>query len=518
MKVLLVGSEVAPLIKIGGLGDVMGSLPKALSSIGVNIDVITPFYPSIDAKHRLYKTCVLQVPFGNSFQEVSVYKTILPNSSVDVYLLRNDYFFGSLYHEAFRNNVEETQIFTFFDKSVVEFLKSQLNTYDLVHCNDWHTGLITHFLEDEFNFSRPATLFTIHNASYQGKGNESLIQSAGINPLNHPLFAWDMSNGDINFVIQGISSSDYVNTVSPSYAQELLMPEYGEELSDILLARSGRFTGILNGVDYDAFPRKYEVYNAPEAKKLAKANLYRRLNIADSLDSWLNRPLFSYIGRLDPGQKGLDLLEKLHLEYQVNKDSKDSPFFVLLGKGDIYWEEKFMQIASKYDNHIIDQTDKGVVGVSNVSNSSDSSFISSPNSVKKSSGSNLSVFIGFDEELAQEIYAGSDFILVPSKYEPCGLIQMIAMHYGTLPIVRKTGGLKDTVVNGVNGFVFERYDIDSLNKCVKRALNAYNDKHIMELMIRNAMLEDFSWSKSAAEYKKLYEKIILMRNVRVSLK
>ncbi len=486
MKILLVGSEVAPIIKIGGLGDVMGALPKALSKIGVNCDVIVPFFPvaiSNVSSTSLYKSRELNVPFGGANYPVDVFKTKLPDSDVDVFLLKNDEFFGGGGVAAFDNNISETEMFMFFNRSVAEFVKSQFNTYDLVHCNDWHTGVLTHILKDELDMTRPATLFTVHNVVYQGVGDLSSIESVGLNLLEHPLIEWDISDGDVNMMLQGITSSDFISTVSPSYAKELLSDEFGGGFNDIFTARQGRLVGILNGIDYTSLHRNFDIHDVSEGKLAARMKLYDKLEVKMPLDAWLKKPLFSYIGRIDPGQKGLDLLEGLF----ANPEFADSATFVLLGVGDFGWEEKFKKLGQELSNFY-------------------------PNII-------------FDEKLALEIYAGSDFLLVPSKYEPCGLIQMMAMYYGTLPIVRGVGGLKDSVKDGVTGFVFDEYSIEAFVGCVRRALEVYGGtedtagtvgnkvKSRFNLMAQNAMREDFSWDKSAIEYKKLYEKVIKIRQL-----
>jgi starch synthase len=471
MKVLLAASEVAPIIKLGGLGDVVGSLPRALQDQGVNIDVIVPFYPIADVSEvRLYKSLELNVPFDGEVHSVGVFKTQLPDSNVDVFLLRNSRFFSKGGEQAFANDMSETEMFMFFNRAVTEFIKSQFNTYDLVHCNDWHTGLITHLLRDELEDTRPATLFTIHNIMYQGTGDTGLVDSVGFIPGQHPLVDWDIEDGDINMMLQGITSSDYINTVSPTYAREILSEKYGGGFSGILRNRHGRLSGILNGVGYEDLPRNYDVDGFEEGKLDAKRKLFEKLGIGAGLD----RPVFSFVGRLDPGQKGLELLEGL-----IEEVPEDSAEFVVLGKGSFEWEERFKKVAGRKRN--------------------------------------VSVNIVFDVDLARLLYAGSDFLLVPSRYEPCGLIQMMAMWYGTLPVVHGVGGLRDSVGDGVTGFVFDSYSLPCFREAFDRALGVYENKGRLNTMIKNAMLEDFSWEKSAAEYKKLYERVVNMRGVHNSL-
>ena len=463
MKVLIAASEVAPIVKLGGLGDVIGSLPKALEKVGVNADVVVPFFDNAKLDGRdVYKSLDLNIPFGGENNQVEVYKTKLPGTNVDVFLLKNYKYFSKGGREAFANNISETEMFTFFDMAVVEYVKSEFNTYDLVHCNDWHTGLITHLLNDELGLERPATLFTIHNLLYQGKGGVDLVKDVGIYPGEHRLIDWDVSDGDLNLILQGITSSDYVNAVSPTYAREIVTQEFGKELSEVIKGREGRLTGILNGIDYSQFPRNYDSGNYTSAKKSYKEDIQKELKLEN-----FRKPMFAFISRLDANQKGLDILIKI-----VPEIVKNGGQFVLLGTGDKEWEANFAKLNEK----------EGLEG-------------------------NVSVNIKFDVELANQIYAASDFLLVPSKYEPCGLIQMIGMWYGSLPIVHEVGGLKDSVTDGVNGFSFDTYSSGRLLSAVQRAFKVYGT-HLMDSMIENAMKTDFSWDKSALEYKILYEKVV----------
>ena len=463
MKVLIAASEVAPIVKLGGLGDVIGSLPKALEKVGVNADVVVPFFDNAKLEDRdVYKSLDLNIPFGGENNQVEVYKTKLPGTNVDVFLLKNYKYFSKGGREAFANNISETEMFTFFDMAVVEYVKSEFNTYDLVHCNDWHTGLITHLLNDELGLERPATLFTIHNLLYQGKGGVDLVKDVGIYPGEHRLIDWDVSDGDLNLILQGITSSDYVNAVSPTYAREIVTQEFGKELSEVIKGREGRLTGILNGIDYSQFPRNYDSGNYASAKKSYKEDIQKELKLEN-----FRKPTFAFISRLDANQKGLDILIKI-----VPEIVKNGGQFVLLGTGDKEWEANFAKLNEK----------EGLEG-------------------------NVSVNIKFDVELANQIYAASDFLLVPSKYEPCGLIQMIGMWYGSLPIVHEVGGLKDSVTDGVNGFSFDTYSSGRLLSAVQRAFKVYGT-HLMDSMIENAMKTDFSWDKSALEYKILYEKVV----------
>ncbi len=459
MKILLVASEVAPIVKIGGLGDVIGSLPKALEKIGVNADVIVPFYPKAKTeKLKVYKGLEIAVPFDNATHMVEVHNTKLPGSNVDVLMLKNAEYFASAKNE--------TEVFTFFDKAVVEYIKSQYNTYDLVHCHDWHTGLITHLLQEELHAERPATLFTVHNLFYPGTGDPALVRKVGISPGTHPLIDYDIGDGDINLVYQGITSSDYVSTVSESYAEEIKTEEFGSYMAEILQSRKDVLKGILNGIDYSVFKRDFDKSDWKEKKDEHKKELQKEMGLEVS-----DKPVFSFVSRLDPGQKGLDIL---YVSIPHILDSGGQ--FVLLGTGAKEWEEKFTQMAEE----------------------------------KKYQG-DLSINIKFSGELANKIYSGSNFFFVPSRYEPCGLTQMLSMYYGTPPIVRKVGGLKDTVRDGENGFVFDEYSSVQLNKAIDRSFRIYEDKEGYKKMVEIALDTDFSWDKSAKKYVQLYEEIINSR-------
>lgn len=465
MKVLIAAAEVAPIIKIGGLGDVIGALPKALEKISVNADVIIPFFPNAKTDGlQLFKSFDLHVPFADKTNTVEVFKTKLPDSNVDLYLLKNAEYFVTGGSNFFANNVTETQMFAFFNKAVGDYVKYALNTYDVVHCNDWHTGLVTAFLKEELGNERPKTLFTIHNLNYQGIGDPALLRDTGIIPGTHPLIDWDLSDGDLNMMQQGITSSDYINTVSPSYAEEILTKDFGVNFDDILKSREGRLSGILNGIDYSAHPVDFTSETSLERKKEHRKSLFKKLKIDPRYEDF---PTFTFIGRIDAFQKGLDILTE-----SVSDIAKEDAVFILLGTGDKKWEEKLTEVSK----------DEALAG-------------------------KFSCNIMFDIDLANLMYAASDFLVVPSRYEPCGLIQMIAMRYGTLPIVNNVGGLKDTVEHGKTGFVFNSYSSEALTESMKEALSIYGTPKMQE-MIKNAMEKDFSWTKSAVEYKKLYEKML----------
>jgi starch synthase len=465
LKVLLCASEVAPVIKLGGLGDVLGSLPKSLEKLGVDADVVVPFFSSAKVVGlKIYKSLELSVPFGDSTYQVEVWATKLPASNVDLYLLKNDVFFGSVGKSAFLGNLSETQAFSFFSRCVAELIKGRFNTYDVIHCNDWHTGLVTHLLQDELGISRPATIMTIHNISYQGLGDVAVAREVGLDPAVHKTISWDISDGDLNLLMQGIMACDFITTVSPSYVTELLALDDGSQIQDVLISRQDRFLGILNGLDYASFPRTITKENWQPQKQSDKGELLKELTLTEN-----DAPIFSMVSRLDPNQKGLDILSEV-VPYIVQNGGK----FVLLGSGDKAWEEKFRQLQTK-------------LGLQNVS-----------------------ITTAFDAELAGRIYKGSDFFLIPSKFEPCGLTQMIAMWYGAVPVAHATGGLKDTIKHGKTGFLFTEYSAEAFKTCLTKCFNVYKSPAHFAI-VEACLSQDFSFDKSAQSYKELYDKAVQIR-------
>ncbi len=470
LKVLVCASEVAPVIKIGGLGDVVGSLPKALEKIGVDSDVVVPFFPTAKVQNlSTYKSRVLEVAYGSRLYEVEVWATRLPFSSVDLYLLKNDFFFSAGGKDAFLDTPSETRVFAFFSKCVCELVKSRFNTYDVVHCNDWHTGLIPRLLSDELKLSRPATIMTIHNISYQGVSEPFMLFDLGLKPELHKTIQWDISDGDLNLLMQGIMSADFINTVSPSYAEELVMGADSSQVGQVIVARKDRLIGILNGLDYQAFPREFAVTNWQQEKQKSKDLLRGELGISVDRD----RPVFSMISRLDPNQKGLDILHGV-----VPDIAELGGDFILLGSGDKSWETKFAELESR---------------------------INSQHNRKA-----VSVLTRFDPELANRIYQGSDFFLIPSRFEPCGLTQMIAMWYGTVPVAHAVGGLKDTIKHGKTGFLFNDYSSPAFLASIKKCFNIYKSPFHFAI-VEECLKQDFSFDKSAKLYKELYEKAVQIR-------
>lgn len=480
MKVLYCVSECAPIIKVGGLGDVAGSLPKALQKLGVEISIVVPAYEEILTRINTNKDTKRHESFGVGFggkeEKVVIWQTILPDSKVPVYLLENETYLSKDGHQAFAGTEKEIERFAFFSKSIATLIthNSKLITQpDLLHLNDWHTSLIPLLLPSKI-YHLPS-IMTIHNLSYQGIAPLDFLEKLGLKPESCDVLRWDAQNRDIDILMEGIIHATMVNTVSPAYAKEIMTPEFGWGIEEVLKGKEGRVMGILNGIDYEVWnPEtdrsisiKYNVLSIKYGKTENKKVLQKELGWA--VDEKI--PLLAFIGRLEPKQKGLDILYEALEKLLPQKNFQ----FVLLGTGDPVWERQ-------WDNEVMKQFE------------------------------NFKFINRFDERLAHQIYAGADIILLPSKFEPCGLPQMIGMRYGTLPLVRKTGGLADTVVDGKIGFVFEEYSSGALTETIERAIKLSSNQELWSKMVENAMRQDFSWEASARKYLELYKEVIKLHN------
>ncbi len=481
-KVLFCAAEASPLAKVGGLADVVGSLPKALVKIGLDVRLILPYYAVIKGK---YKTKLvkkdLPISLDGQQQRFDLYQTTLPNSKVPVYLVKHKFFdypeiyFGTKKISLNKRLISDVERYTFFSKAVVEVMKALNWQIDIVHCHDWHTALVPTFI-DEYSvkyssFPNTKTLLTIHNLANQGLSHLDILDYAGLHHDLTPAVMEDYYDQDgqiLDLMKIGILSADHINTVSPSYAKEILTKQYGEHLEKYLLRRHKNLSGIVNGLDVDFFDpnkdkliyQKYNYKNFGIGKKVNKQKLQKALG----LDTNQHVPLFGLVTRLFK-QKGLDIL--LPAIEELLKKSKFQ--LVVLGSGQAEYEKALKNLQSKYPKTV-------------------------------------AVKIGFDARLAQKIYAASDFFLMPSFFEPCGLGQMIAMRYGSIPIVRATGGLKDTVTSQ-SGLVFKKYSQSELERMMKKALRLYSAPKILNGMVKHDMQLDFSWKKSALAYQKLYKKL-----------
>jgi len=471
LKILMLAAECAPIAKVGGLGDVVGALPKELEKIGLDVRIILPFYGLIDRKKYPARLIKKQLAISGR-ERINLYVTKLPGSSVSVYLLEHRLFAGKYIYRhnpaAGRNkNLQDGKKFSFYCRASLVTAKYLGFQPDVIHIHDWHAAPTLGYLKSDYRhdpfYSKTKTLYTIHNLANQGKVGPKIIGVSKLDP-ELPVIKVDLKDGDINFMVQGILGADLINTVSPTYAKEILSHYQGAGLERILKRKRSKLSGIINGIDTIVFNPEKDRYISQRysAKKLFKKKLNKLILQKElKLEVDPDIPLVGLISRL-VWQKGLDL---------VNNKLMSLPCqFVFLGTGSRLIEKRLLKLAKKYPK-------------------------------------SFSVIIGFDPILAQKIYAGSDLFLMPSRFEPCGLGQLIAMRYGTIPLVRSTGGLADTV-NSQLGFSFNKYDTAELYATLKKALNIYNTKPKKWLKMQNiGMKKDLSWKYPAREYFKIYMKL-----------
>lgn len=479
MKILFASFEVAPYMKVGGLADVMGSLPKHLEDLGCEIAIFAPCIGSINLeKYKItdVPNSKLKIHFGIAEYVFTLKMGIIPNTNVKIYFIDNKKYF-SCFDKVYPANIDnryEQERFITFSKATLEYARKLNFKPDVIHCNDWHTAMIpaymaTTYKNDDF-FKETKTVFSIHNLAYQGKFHDDILDFAGIDKSQ----AYHSDGLEhFNFVIWlkgAINYSDKIIAVSPKYANEILTSEYGEGLDWTLNQNRHKLLGILNGIDYDEFSpetdkfiaKKYSVKN-PDNKLECKKALLKEFGLPFVED----RPLIGIVSRLVE-QKGFDLF--YHIENVLKNLYAD---FVILGTGDRKYEEYFKRLSS--------------------------------------TSKNIRAIIDYKADLGNRIYAGSDMFLMPSRFEPCGLSQLIALKYGTIPIVRATGGLDDTIVgyplDNSNGFKFWRYEPMDMVEAIQCAINVYQDKYTWGAMINSAMNYDYSWTKSAGKYFELYKEL-----------
>jgi starch synthase len=473
MKVLYVASEAYPFAKSGGLGDVAGSLPQALSSKGISVKVIIPLYGQIGDEWRSKMTFVrsYQVDLGWRTLYAGLFE--LKMGKVTYYFIDNEYYFK---REGVYGYFDDGERFAYFSRAVVTALPMLEWKPDLVHVNDWQTGLVPVYLKDMSDryeeFKEIKTLFTIHNIEYQGRFSPGMLED--VCGLSKKWFTDGTLEymGDLSIMKGAILLSDYVNTVSPTYAEELKYPFYANGLDGVLSSVSDRFCGILNGIDtekYDpaADDRLPVSYNHEDmtGKAKNKADFQRIFNLREEPET----PMIVCIARL-VAHKGMDLVLS-----KMDEIMGCGVQFAVLGTGDYKYEQFFRICENRYPER-------------------------------------FSANITFSDDIARRLYAAGDIFLMPSQKEPCGLSQMISMRYGTLPLVRETGGLKDTVKpypgEYSNGFAFYNYNAEDMLHVIREAVNTYhNQKEGWRAMMIRAMTEDFGWGKSALEYRRLYAKI-----------
>jgi starch synthase len=492
LRILVMASEVAPFAKTGGLADVAGALPRSLAALGHDVRVMMPKYRGAEAHATDSRIVVptIRVPLGDRAAEGALIEAHGP-SGVPVYLLEHEHYYNrdSLYGTADGDYWDNCERFVFFCRAALEGL-TQLDAArpgvrwqpQLIHANDWQTGLVPVYLRTLYRdhplLGSLASVFTIHNLAYQGVFWHYDMPMTGL--------GWDLFTpagiefyGKLNFLKGALIFSDLLTTVSRTYAREIRTGAFGNGLEGVLEERSGDLHGVVNGIDYEVWnPQKDSAiahpYSAedPEPKAICRETLRRELGLEDAAG-----PLIGVVTRLAE-QKGMDLV----LEALPGLLAEGCQL-VALGSGDARVEEAFRAAAAAHPGQV-------------------------------------AVRVGYDDDLARRIYAGTDAFLMPSRYEPCGLGQLIALRYGGIPIVRRTGGLADTVAEfdparrTGTGFLFDPFTPDALLGAVRRAASTYRQPTVWKALVRNAMAEDFSWDASAREYVTLYRKALKARSAR----
>ena len=475
MRVLFVASEASPFIKSGGLGDVAGALPKALAQKNVDVRVVIPKYKELnwEVKDKLRFVKWFNVRVGWRDEFCGVWECFY--NGVTYYVLDNERYFN---RDGLYGFYDDAERFAFFDRAVLDMLRQVDWQPDLIHCNDWQTGMLPVLLKFQYKkydnfYWNMKCVYSIHNIAFQGVFDPNILPE---------LFGFDLELYDntclkfdegVSFMKGGLYYSDIITTVSNSYAGEIQTPEYGHRLDGVLRDRSYVLRGIVNGIDYDEFNpktdrriiRNYDV-NTFTSKAINKIALQKELGL--KVDESI--PMIAMVTRLT-SQKGIDLLVNIS-----DKLLQENVQLVILGTGDKHYEDHFKWLDYAY-------------------------------------GDKVSANIRFDNTLANKIYASSDMFLMPSAFEPCGLGQLIALRYGSIPIVRETGGLKDTVnpyneyIGSGNGFGFKNYNSEELLNIIKYALWIYKDKKKLNNLVINAMNSDNSWGRSAQIYLDMYREL-----------
>lgn len=471
MKILFATSEALPFAMSGGLADVSGALPKALRRRLVGCRVVMPLYGTIRQELREKMTFVgsITVPVSWRRQYCGIFEAHI--DGVIYYLIDNEYYFK---RDMLYGHYDDAERYAFFSRAVLEILPYIDFKPDIIHCNDWQTAMLPVYLNEFYKadplYTDIKTVYTIHNIQYQGKyGMELYSDLLGLMPGRESLVEYD---GCLNMMKAAIQCADKVTTVSPTYSREILEPYYSHGLDNILKQFTYKLTGIVNGIDYDVYnpeidPMIFKNFTVDtlEDKAINKSELQKQVGLPVKADV----PLIGMVGRLVK-HKGLDLVKHV-FEELLQADLQ----FVILGSGEYEFESFFYEMAQKYPQKV-------------------------------------GLKIGFDATLAHRIYAGADIFLMPSQSEPCGLAQMVALRYGTVPIVRETGGLNDTITdsgdgNG-NGFTFKNYNAHEMENAVWRALAGYADADGWDTLRRRGMNCNNSWGASAGAYIGLYKELL----------
>ncbi|MBI4012870.1 MAG: glycogen synthase GlgA [Candidatus Rokubacteria bacterium] len=481
LRILCVASEVEPFAKTGGLADVTGALPRALEALGHDVRVILPRYRGVERAAGTLRPVLprVEVPIGGKIVEGAVLEG-RTGKAIPVYFLAQDAYYDrpALYTTPEGDYSDNCERFVFFCRAVLTALPQLDWMPQVIHAHDWQTGLVPVYLETLYRdvpaYRDVATVFTIHNLAYQGLFWHYDLPMTGL--------GWDLFTpagiefyGKMNLLKGGLVFADVLTTVSPTYANEIQTPEFGEGLEGVLRERSADLVGILNGIDYELWnpatdpdiPKRYGPDDL-DGKAACRAALREEMGLVEPSRP---APLVGVVGRL-ADQKGLDLVAAA-----VPSIVAAGGQFVLLGTGDERYEREFAELARAHPAAV-------------------------------------AVKIGFNAGLAHRIYAGSDLFLMPSRYEPCGLGQLISLRYGTIPIVRRTGGLADTIrewdgaAGSGTGFLFDAHTPEACRAAVRRALEAYGQPAAWSRLVRNGMAEDFSWEASAEKYVGCYRKAL----------
>lgn len=478
MKIAFAASECFPYVKTGGLGDIIGSLPKAINEEGCEVKLFLPLYGGIKTdEHKLnlleeYRN--IPVTLGLKDLEFNVWYGTLPDSEVEVYFIDCPVYFHR--DMPYTNDPDEDERFILFQLAVMETLQRLKWSPDVIHCNDWQTSLIPVYLKTNYKwdklFENTSVLLSIHNIGYQGRFSSDAIQNAGLSYSEfYPGGPYEL-DGTFCFLKAGILFSEIITTVSPTYAKEIQTEEFGAGMEGVLSTRKDDLYGVLNGIDtgiWNPKTDKFIPFNYSKRGIKNKVKCKKKLLEEAGIEYNEDIPLMGIVSRF-AGQKGFDLL------FPVVNELMNLPIQLLvLGSGEDRTENFFEVLAESFPEKV-------------------------------------NTYIGYNNRLAHWITAGCDMFLMPSQYEPCGLNQMYCLNYGTVPIVKKTGGLADTVLDfheydeKGNGFTFKDHTSYALYYTIERALNIFKDKKIWKEIVMRGMKEDFSWKHSAKEYMRLYKK------------
>ncbi|WP_438350899.1 glycogen synthase GlgA [Paenibacillus sp. FA6] len=472
MKVLFAAAEVVPFIKTGGLADVIGSLPKALHQEGIEVAVILPKYRGISEEYRDSMTYVSEIVVQMGWRNQYCGIEVIIQDGIPIYFIDNEYYFG---RDAVYGYMDDGERFAFFNRAVLEVIGEVGFQADVLHCHDWHTAMIPLLLQAQYRhdpfYSHMRTVFTIHNLLYQGIFPYEMLGE--LLELDNQYYLGVEYFGQASFMKAGIQFSDHVTTVSPTYAKEIQTSQYGYGLEGLLTSLGDKLTGIVNGIDTQSYnpandPNIYSNYQLDfDLKRENKIELQKELNLPIAPKV----PLIVMVTRL-VDSKGLELVIRILDEMLYYDDVQ----LVVMGTGDPYYERWFKEAAQRYPLK-------------------------------------CAALITFNEGLARKCYAASDLFLMPSKFEPCGISQLLALRYGSIPVVRETGGLNDTVhaynefTGEGNGFTFSAYNAHDMMHTIRRAVSFYHKPEPWGRIMKNAFHGDYSWNVSAREYITIYEQV-----------